>query len=279
MLSKEIFKSIIAKANDNIYDLVFQGNFLFAYHGTSFILQKQGVLNPYDIDTVEFIPVSEISSTEIAFTEVNNRSDFTKIYEFAFPSDVENVPEALQDLRDYYFANQSVSIVDGGITYAGTIKISRPNKSRELLNAQSGRFIMIYTMQISLSVYDSAKGYDSNLATITIDGVDMPYTNFVKGTALVLDPSNKVTAKANTSKKPYGQGVGGTMTLVYDRSAAMKKVYKACDGNETNQTRTTTFTIVTTVDGITSTVTAYIWGNISYAPNNVILLNCVWTEA
>lgn len=278
MLSKEIYKEVLSKANLNTQGIIFQGNFLFAYHGNTFILNKTSSTNAYDIDKVNYVPTSEITSSEISFTEENNRSDFTKIYEFAFPHTMTDVPEALQELRDYYFNNPSFTVVDNGITYRVIAKFSRPNKSREVFDTRNGKFIMIYQMQLSLTTYDSTKGYDANLAQLTIDGVSIPYTTFTKGAVPAHDQSNKVTDEENTSKKPYAQGVGGRFEVIYNQSAVLQKIFKACDGDVAKQSRTTTFTIYTNIDGIETTVTAYIWGTYSLAPNNVIILTCEWTE-
>jgi len=279
VLSEEIYKSIIEKANDNTYDVLFQGNFYFAYHNNNFILQQQSSTNAFDIEEVEYIPISEITSTEVTFTESNNRSDFTKVYEFAVPHYKTDVPKALQELRDYYFANPTFTVVDEGTTYNGIIKISRPNKSRDLFDARSGKFVMLYSMIVSLTVYDSTKGTDANLSEVLIDTYEIPYTSFTKGSKLVNDPSNKVTDEANTSNKPYARGIGGTFTMIHDKSTVADKIYKALDGDVAKQVRDTTFTIKTTINAVVTTVTAYIWGTYSLAPNNIIIMNCEWVVA
>jgi len=278
VLDREIYKAILVKANENTQGILFAGNYLFAYHNSNFVLNRQSTTNLYDIDKVKYVPSAEIGSSEVAFTESNNRSDFTKVYEFAFPHTTVNVPDALQELRDYYFANPNFDVVDGEITYTIVTKVSRPNKSREILDARSGKFIMLYQMQFSMMAYDSTKGYDANKATVTIDSTAVQYQSFVKGTALVTDPSNKVTDEKNTTRKPYAQGVGGTAVFIYDRSTVSKKIFKACDGNVTTQSRDTTFSLLTTVDGIVDTIDIYIWGTYTLAPNNAILMTCTWAE-
>lgn len=274
MLSSKIYEEVITKANLNTQSITFEGNFLFGFYDDTFLIEKQDSNNAYNVSQVSFVPVSEIISTEQPFLEDNNRSDFTKIYEFAFPSNTPNVIEALQELRDYYYANPTFTVLDNGVTYRVNAKVTRPNKSREIYD-RGGYFIMIYQMQFFLTVYDDAKGYDTNQSQILIDSQLIPYTSFSFGTQTTMDTSNKFGVN-NVEKVPYARGVAGNGQIVYDKSTLSKKML---DSVLQINARDTEYTLSFNIDSKNYTSTIYISsGGITVQKNGVILIDFEWVE-
>lgn len=274
MLSKEIFKQIIVDANKTTEDVEFEGNYLFAFYDDTFIVQKQSTDNAYNVNDVEIVPVSEILSTEVPFIEDNNRSDFTKVIEFAFPSDKTDVLEAMQDLRDYYFTNPRFTIVDNGITYNVNIKATRPNKTRELYD-RSGKFIMVYQIKLDMSVYNSVKGYDSNDLTVKINNIDLDYIDFTFSSNMVLDPSNKFGSDI-TENEVYARGIGGVARMIHNKGTVTSLIFNTMIGVLPKET---TFNLKYGLEaGFIEEFTIYFFDTtVTTSKNGVIIIDTKWS--
>ena len=246
MIDKTIFQLMLDKCNDatiNTQGIKFKGNFVFVRVNDNQQMLEASEYNPYDSKLNDFVPCAEIISQETSFVEDNNRSGWVKRYAFTFDiRDKDKTLTALQQVRDYFRENSEQTITDTVDTvdteYTMNVKVSRPSFMGN--QADAGTIYSTYYMDFFADMIETGAFANGVVHTMALRGetkVACGEDTITISQATTVNPSNKLTASANTENRPVSRAMSFDFFLNYNGSDLHKEILSILDGNGDREQR------------------------------------------
>ena len=246
MIDKTIFQLMLDKCNDatiNTQGIKFKGNFVFVRVNDNQQMLEASTYNPYDSELNDFVPCAEIISQETSFVEDNNRSGWVKRYAFTFDiRDKDETLTALQQVRDYFRENSEQTITDTvdevDTEYTMNVKVSRPSFMGN--QADAGTIYSTYYMDFFADMIETGAFANGVVHTMALRGetkVACGEDTITISQATTVNPSNKLTASANTENRPVSRAMSFDFFLNYNESDLHKEILSILDGNGDREQR------------------------------------------
>ena len=222
-----IFGFILEKLNDE--KDVFVGNFVFQFHHNGFVMNK--IDEQYlKVETVEYVPVAEMSTQETPYVESNNKSDFTKVYGFMLKipngevfSEDDEAYQAMLSLKSTL--NGKTFEIDGRLC---AFKVTVPQFRANI--AYAGAWWVLFEIQVTFTVMD--EGYFGNDYIVKMrkkdsgsyQTLDLIMLHAPMGKTEIA--KNPVGVKANTTHSVHSRTVMFVLTAVYHGTGIEEDLYK-----------------------------------------------------
>ena len=222
-----IFDFILEKLNDSYP--VFEGHFVFQFHQNGFTMEK--IDEEYlTVDTVEYVPVSELSSQETPYVEGNNKSDFTKVYGFMLKIDKH---ETFDETDLAYQAMLSLKSTLNGKVFTinsrkTAFKVTTPQFRANI--PYDGHWWVLFEIQVTFTVMD--EGYFGNDYIVKMrkkdsgsyQTLDLIMLHAPMGKTEIA--KNPVGVKANTTHSVHSRTVMFVLAAVYHGTGIEEDLYK-----------------------------------------------------
>lgn len=241
MIDQKIYQLWLDKFNDktiNTQAVSFNGNHVFVRVNDNLTVATTSTYNPYDTVDKYVVVVGETVSLPTDYIDENNRTGWNKQLTFRFDvRQKDKVLEAMQQVYLYFKANTVQSIVDD-TTYKMIVKMSRPAFAGTEQGA--GTVFVYYTMNIDADMLET--GWFGNEAVHTMGISSGALTSIILdeliiGSAVAVNPSNKLTVEENTDNKAISRGITYQFTIDYDGTTLNEKLRKVIEGIDSRETK------------------------------------------